>query len=373
MQIIPMRKAIWLMLLVLVAVGIVGINGFWEQPEPQPIIETEKVETPQPQPQPSPQSPIISTPQVSADRLFTHIQKLNFQRYTDAERSRTRNYIMGELQKYGWKPKQQKFSQGVNIFASRQGTDKAAGAILLGAHYDTVANSPGADDNGSGIAVILEIARLLGSRSTPRTLQLAFFDKEEAGLLGSRAFTAKTEQLQNLDGVVVLDMVGYGCYTSGCQQYPQGLPITPPSDKGDFLAVIGDTEHLSLLSVFNNSHDIAMTADGKQNCISSQNNLTKCIRKTQANNLPSVFTLPVPFKGLLIPDTMRSDHAPFWLQGIGAVLITDTANLRSKHYHQPSDTPTNIERSFFMGAAQIVVNATTRLLESSVDLEGVSP
>ncbi|MDJ0735359.1 MAG: M28 family peptidase [Nostocaceae cyanobacterium] len=368
-----MKKAIWLVLLVVVAVAVVGINGFWQQPEAQPIIETRKVEIPQPQP--SPQLPVITAPQVSADRLFTHIQKLNFQRYTDAQRSRTRRYITRELKKFGWKPQLQKFSQGVNIFASRQGTEKDAGAILLGAHYDTVANSPGADDNASGIAVVLEIARLLGSRPTPRTLQLAFFDKEEAGLLGSRAFTAKTEQLQNLDGVVVLDMLGYACYTSGCQQYPEGLPITPPSDKGDFLAVIGDTEHLALLSVFQNSHDIAATPDGKPECISNPNNLslasdasaTKCISKAKTNNLPPVFTLPVPFKGLLIPDTMRSDHAPFWLQGIGAVLVTDTANLRSQHYHQPSDTPINIKRSFFTGAAQVVVNAITEFLENGVN------
>jgi len=70
-------------------------------------------------------------------------------------------------------------------------------------------------------------------------------------------------------------------------------------------------------------------------------------------------------KGLLTPDTLRSDHAPFWYQGVGAVLVTDTANLRTPHYHQPSDIPATIDRPFFIGAAQIVLNATTKLLDNT--------
>ncbi|MBD2409685.1 peptidase M28 [Nostoc calcicola FACHB-389] len=346
-----MRKWVWLMLLVLMTVAMVGSRGstlFEQRPSPE-IVERTRVEIPQPQPE---LKEVDNTPQVSGQRLLAHIQKLNFQRYTTTERSRTRTYITTELKKFGWKPKLQKFSDGVNIFAERVGTNKAAKAILLGAHYDTVASSPGADDNASGIAVMLEVARLLGSRSTPRTLQLAFFDQEETGLLGSQAFVAKTARLQNLGGAIVMDMVGYACYTAGCQKYPVGLPVSPPSDKGDFLAVVGDTEHLPLLNAFQNSQNIPSTALNKQE-----------------SNLPAVLTLPIPLKGLLTPDTLRSDHAPFWYQGVGAVLVTDTANLRTPHYHQPSDVPGTIEPSFFTGAAQIVVNTTTALLENNEVLE----
>ncbi|MCL6754221.1 M28 family peptidase [Nostoc sp. CCCryo 231-06] len=344
-----MRKWIWLMLLVLMAVAVVGSRGntFFEQRPSPEIVERIPVEIPQPQPE---SKEVDSAPQVSTNKLLTHIQKLNFQRYTTTERSLTRTYITTELTKLGWKPKLEKFSEGVNIFAERVGTNKAAKAILVGAHYDTVASSPGADDNASGVAVVLEIARLLGSRSTPRTLQLAFFDQEEAGLLGSQAFVSKTARLQNLSGAIVMDMVGYACYTAGCQKYPAGLPVTPISDKGDFLAVVGDTEHLPLLNAFQNS----------------QNNKLE-------SELPAVLTLPIPFKGLLTPDTLRSDHAPFWYDGVGAVLVTDTANLRTPHYHQPSDVPATIDRSFFTGAAQIVVNATTALLEKNEVLETQPP
>jgi Peptidase family M28 len=346
-----MIKWILLMLLALMAVAVVGSRGstFFEQRPSPTIVEHIPVETPQPK-------EVDSAPQVSTDKLLAHIQKLNFQRYTTTERSLTRTYITTELRKLGWKPKLEKFADGVNIFAERVGTSIAAKAILVGAHYDTVALSPGADDNASGVAVVLEVARLLGSRPTPRTLQLAFFDQEEAGLLGSQAFVSKTARLQNLGGAIVMDMVGYACYTVGCQKYPAALPVTPPSDKGDFLAVVGDTEHLPLLNAFQNSQNIPSTALNKEE-----------------SNLPPVLTLPIPLKGLLTPDTLRSDHAPFWYQGVGAVLVTDTANLRTPHYHKPSDVPATIERSFFTGAAQIVVNATTALLEKTEVLETQSP
>ncbi|BAY25436.1 peptidase M28 [Calothrix sp. NIES-2100] len=347
-----MKKWIWLALLLLVVVVVLGTRGtannrlFEEPPVPTIVQSIPNQNTPS-----QSSAPVARDLQVSADKLFTHIQKLNFQRYTSTERSRTRTYITTELKKFGWTPQLENFSEGVNIFAERQGTNKQAGAILVAAHYDTVASSPGADDNASGVAVLLELARVLGSRPTPRTLQLAFFDREEAGLLGSTAFVRKTARLKNLGGAIVMDMVGYACYKVGCQQYPAGLPVTPPSDKGDFLVVVGDTEHLPLLNAFQNSQPIPPTALNKGDA-----------------NLPSVLTLPIPFKGLLTPDTLRSDHAPFWYQGIGAVLVTDTANLRTPHYHQPSDLPATIDRDFFRGSAQIVLNTTNTLLENERDL-----
>jgi Zn-dependent M28 family amino/carboxypeptidase len=327
-----MKRWIWLLLLVLGVMTVMGIGGFFLPSQELPIVKASS-ETRQQQ---------IKYPQVSSSKLFAHIQQLNFKRFAEKERSLSRNYITSELRKNGWKPQLESFAEGVNIFAEREGTDKNAGAILVAAHYDTVAISSGADDNASGVAVVLEVGRLLGSRVTPRTLQLAFFDKEEIGLLGSKAFVASSAHLKNFGGAIVMDMVGYTCHTPGCQKYPAGLPINAPSNKGDFLAVVGDAEHLPLLDAF-------FVRGGE-------------------SNLPRVLRLPVPLKGVLTPDTLRSDHAPFWLQGVGAVLITDTANLRNINYHQPGDKPTEIDRKFFNGAAQIVVNATAKLLESRTSL-----
>jgi hypothetical protein len=355
-----MRKWIWLLLAVLVAFTAVVSGGFFRQGEQLAKLEITKanpLEKKAIQQEKSnclpPVELALSFPGVSASRLFAHVENLNFQRYTDAQRSRTRDYITTQLKNFGWKVQLQPFPQGVNIFAERQGTNPKAGAILVGAHYDTVAISPGADDNATGVAVLLEIARLFASRPTPRTLQLLFFDKEEAGLLGSKAFvTQKAQSLKHLRGAIVMDMVGYACHVRGCQQYPASLPVTPPSDKGDFLAVVGDTEHPTLLNVFQNL--------GQKMAIP----ITSKLKQLSWVSLPSIFTLPVPFKGLLIPDTLRSDHAPFWLQGVGAVLVTDTANLRTPHYHQPSDVPKTIDRNFFTGAAQIVINATATLAQT---------
>ncbi|MFB2876393.1 M28 family peptidase [Floridanema aerugineum] len=277
----------------------------------------------------------ITAPKVNTHQLIAHIKALNFERYEDISRSQTREYIINNLKKSGWSPTLQTFDFGVNVVAEKPGSNPEAGTILLAAHYDTVIGSPGADDNASGVATVLEVARLLSKFPTARTLKIAFFDLEEKGLLGSSAFANQTENLSNLQGAIVLDMVGFACHTPGCQQYPPGLPITPPSDKGDFLAVIGDAESPQLLAAFNNKN---------------------------SPNLPPVITLPVPFKGVATPDLLRSDHAPFWLRGIGAVLITDTANFRSPHYHKPTDKPDTIDQEFFTGVAQIVANATATLL-----------
>jgi hypothetical protein len=351
-----MKKDIGFVLLILVGVTVAVLfgNNFFSKSEEPVVINNIQIETPLPQEESTAakiqtqskqikQTKQTNIPQVDSERLFADVQNLSFQRFTDVERRRTRNYIINELKKLGWESSTERFQQGVNVFAEKPGTDSEAGAILLAAHYDTVLNSPGADDNASGVAVLLEIARLFNSGSTPRTLQLAFFDKEEAGLLGSRAFVNNKARLQKLRGVVVMDMVGYACYTAGCQKTPSGFPVTPIGDKGDFLAVVGDTEHLPLINTFKNLD--------------------------KSSELPPVFTLPVPLKGVLTPDVLRSDHAPFWLQGIGALLVTDTANLRSSFYHQPSDTPANIERDFFAGAAQLIVNVTNSLLEGSGSLE----
>jgi Zn-dependent M28 family amino/carboxypeptidase len=343
-----MKKWLWLVLLaLLVTIGTIFLHkplmqADWSLPF-QPGISTPTESYSAPQPRADVESAAIASfaavnaPEVSPERLLAHLQALSFSRYTPGDRLKARQYILRTLRSSGWSPQEQAFPDGVNIVAERSGTNPQAGTILVGAHYDTVAVSPGADDNATGVAAVLEIARLLGSRPTPQTLKLVLFDREETGLLGSLAFTSKASNIARLNGAIVLDMIGFACYAPKCQKFPEGLPVTPPSDRGDFLAVAGDAEHLSLLKAF---------------------------AEVDRSGLPSVLTLPVPFKGVTAPDLLRSDHAPFWWRGIGAVIVSDTANFRTPHYHQPSDLPNTIDRDFFIGSAQIVTNATTRLLET---------
>ncbi|MGF1497270.1 MAG: M28 family peptidase [Elainellaceae cyanobacterium] len=287
---------------------------------------------------------------VEGDRLLTDVTALASERYTTTGRDLAREYITQTLTSAGWNVVRQPIpgdagggiSPGINLIASRpqDGTvaDASTGpALLVGAHYDTVARSPGADDNASGVAVALEVARRFASLPTVLPLRLAFFDLEEVGLVGSRAFVEAIAPPSDLAGAVILEMLGYACSEPGCQSFPQGLPISPPSDRGDFLAVVGDAAHPALVDAFlvNGS---AGSAD-----------------------LP-VFTLKVPTLGPVISDLLRSDHVPFWERQMGAVMVTDTANFRNPHYHQPSDRPDTLDPDFLTRSAQVVVNAIASLV-----------
>lgn len=287
------------------------------------------------------QASVPAPPQVASEKLFQHIDALNFERYESSDRARTRNYLTQTLKGYGWQPQLQNFDGGVNLVASRSGTDPKAGAILVTAHYDTVAGSPGADDNASAIATALEVARLFRQQKTVRSLKLAFFDQEEQGLLGSWAFTAQPENVATVAGVINLEMVGYACHRNGCQKFPEGLLEKPPSDRGEFISVIGDQEHLPLLKAFQNE---------------------------PSSSLPPIIPLAIPLKGMMAPDLLRSDHAPFWYYNIGAVMVTDTANFRNPNYHRATDTPDTLDRTFLTGTAQQIANAVNRLLHSQQSL-----
>lgn len=285
---------------------------------------------------------------VNGDRLLQDVEQLATSRYSDVERQQTRQYLMQQLQEAGWHPEERPFASqeselqedgvtaGVNILAVQPGRDPDAGTIVVGAHYDSVARSPGADDNASGVAVVLELARLLANTPASHPLAIALFDLEEAGLVGSKAFTQSLPQNMTIDGAIILEMMGYACRQAGCQTYPQGLPIAPPSDVGDFLAIVGDLGHPSLVDAFKHT-----TVDSAR--------------------LP-VFTLQIPTLGDMTPDLLRSDHVSFWRKGVGAVMVTDTANFRNPHYHQPSDTPDTLDAQFLVDSATVVLGAIAQLI-----------
>ena len=293
-------------------------------------------------------------------QLMSHIQGLSEPAASPSQKAVARQYITQQLTQYGLTPIQQTYgsasSGGTNIVAEIAGADANAGSIVLGAHYDTEPDSPGADDNGSGVATLLEAARIFTRQAAdsqaadarfstlPRTLKLVFFDQEErqpdgSGLLGSIAFTANDANTDGVRGAVILDMIGYACRVPGCQTYPTQLPLSDVPDTGDFLAVLGLQNHIDLIGAF---------------MLSGQ------------TNWPVVVTLPIPEPVLrLFPDLLRSDHAPFWEKDIPAVFVTDTANFRNPHYHTPQDTADTLDVSFFRGSAQHVVNAIAALLSQA--------
>jgi hypothetical protein len=138
------------------------------------------------------------------------------------ERSAARTYLMGQLSAQGWSPQLQSYATGANVIATVPATMGNGKLIILGAHFDTVMNSPGANDNASGVAVVLAVGRYL--KNTPcRTapVALALFDQEEAGLFGSRAY-AQTLTASNVRAVHTIDQVAWDA--DGDRRFELELP-----------------------------------------------------------------------------------------------------------------------------------------------------
>jgi Zn-dependent M28 family amino/carboxypeptidase len=197
--------------------------------------------------------------------------------------------------------------------------------ILIAAHYDAVPGTPGADDNATGVAVLLELARMFATEPIKYPLRLVAFDMEEYGLLGSTDYAAKLKQEKlKLRLMMSLEMLGYCDATPNSQNYPPPLERFYPN-KGDFIALIGNLRTLPDLI-----------------------NLSRSIRQS---GTPSEW-LPVPNRGLIVRETRLSDHAPFWDAGYPAIMVTDTAHMRNPHYHKPSDAIATLNLDFLTGVCQ---------------------
>jgi Zn-dependent M28 family amino/carboxypeptidase len=197
-----------------------------------------------------------------------------------------------------------------NIHAFKKG--KTNKRIVVGAHYDTVQNSPGADDNASAVAALIELAHLL--KETPQLncdVELVFYDLEEAGLYGSR-YHAKTlkKQKANVVCMLCMDCVGFYSDEENSQNYPVSGMSLLYGTKGDSLAMVGRAQDTKLL--------------------------TEAYKAFQQATTLKLVPFPAP-KG---PDIVlsRSDHAPFWGEGYPALFFTDTADFRNKNYHKATDT-----------------------------------
>ena len=195
--------------------------------------------------------------------------------------------------------------------------------ILIAAHYDGVPGSPGADDNASGVAVLLELARIFATQPTKYPLRLVAFDMEESGLLGSTDYVAKlVKEKQKLRLMMSLEMIGYCNSNPGTQEYPAPVLDKFYPSTGDFIALIGNLKTLPDLFRFRNS-----------------------FRKSGTK---SEF-LPVPNNGKIVSATRRSDHAPFWDAGYRAMMVTDTSFMRNPHYHKLSDRLDTLDLDFLTG------------------------
>ncbi|MGD9012107.1 MAG: M28 family peptidase [Desulfobacterales bacterium] len=211
--------------------------------------------------------------------------------------------------------------------------------FLLGAHYDSVSGTVGADDNASAIAVQLEVARLLSQKADNDAPDLAIkfvsFALEEPPVYGTRYMGSRVyarmarSQKEKIDGMICLEMVGYACHQPGCQNYPFPLMFMDYPETGNFIGIVSNFK--------------------------SRGFAKNLVAQFQKNEDLPVVKLTVPFNGWIMPAVRLSDHASFWDKGYKAVMVTDSAFFRNPYYHTAADTMDKLDFEFMAKVVESLV------------------
>lgn len=298
--------------------------------------------------------------QVDPERLMAHILELSQSPRPagSAALETARAYVADQFRLAGWAVEDHGFEavteygerlRGVNVIARftdsllRLPSESRRARLCVGAHVDSKPNSPGADDNASAVAALLEIARIL-PQAWPENpmldLELVGFDLEELGMLGGAEHAALLKaQAVDLRGMVSFEMLGYCDDTPNSQSLPRPLVGLYP-DTGDFIAVIGNQNSGPLIEAFSAG-------------------------MRRVDRLP-VETLAVPSNGDYLQATRLSDHSPFWDAGYPALMITDTSFLRNPHYHRPSDTPETLDLPFLHRVTEGCLEAVRQIIRNGL-------
>jgi Zn-dependent M28 family amino/carboxypeptidase len=232
-------------------------------------------------------------------------------------------YIETEFRKLGLQPASQEYSVRDltvrNIDVTVRGTIKPDEIIVIGAHYDSVAGAPGANDNASGVAAVFEIARALKDAKLARTLRFVAFVNEEppyfqTDLMGSSVYASRCrERHENIVAMLTPETIGYYSDAKNSQHYPGMIGMFYPK-VGNFIAFVGETESAGLVE--------------------------RCVGSFRAH-------AKFPSEGGAAPASIEgvgwSDHWSFQRELYPALMITDTAPFRYPHYHTPDDTPDKID------------------------------
>ena len=240
--------------------------------------------------------------------------------------SATINYLESQWQEMGYEVRREKYDSAdgpaMNLAVEIPGSKPSSDVVVLGAHYDTVANTPGADDNASAVAVLLEVSRLVKSFQPKKTFRFVSFACEEAPYMsldsmGSQYHARQAKQRGERIVLLCLEMVGFFRDEAGSQQVPASIPrwlhgLFPK--QGNFLAAVGNWNSWQLSWAFR--------------------------RGFKRGTRQRLFSICLPEK---IQEIRRSDNSSFWDQGYSALMLTDTSFLRNANYHQPSDTPDTLD------------------------------
>jgi aminopeptidase YwaD len=278
---------------------------------------------------------------ISIENLKRHVQSIHFDRSPydhPLELEQAAQYIKGEFVKVGLDAKEGSFKwEGKsykNIIAEKKGITSPDRVLIVGAHYDTVPGSPGADDNASAIAVLLEVARNIQALSLDSTIRLVAFCLEEYGYIGSAYYVGNLKKGgEEILGMISLEMVGF---TGPRQNYPPYLNPKYYPNVGDFVAIIGNERSKELLEKVCQSF------------------------KTHIPQIPLEFII-VPGNGERMEEVRLSDHSAFWDQGMPALMVTDTGFLRNPNYHFPSDRIETLDFEFMKKVATGVFSSVVEL------------
>ena len=277
--------------------------------------------------------------QIDAQNIRTHVEALGYERSDPTTQTQAANYIQQTLIGYGYDPFFDPVATSENVIARIEGSENPDIVFVLGAHFDTVPGSPGADDNGSGVGALLEVARVLAGSNPRYTIEFAAFALEEVGKLGSEQ---RAQDLANagvgIRGMISFDMVAFTCSTPGCQ-----IPFSPiPNCLG--------------VDAPNGQNGTGIIVGGNQASAPLRDRLLQA-RDLYAPSLETI-GIEVAGDGTCEPGTRRSDHASFWDFGYQALVLTDGAETRNSNYHQPGDTIDTLDYSL----AERVSKATIALI-----------
>ncbi len=237
-----------------------------------------------------------------------------------------------------------------NLIGRQPGTGTTGDTYILGGHFDTVADAPGADDNGSAVAGLIEAMRILSQYPTKKTIKFISFDLEEPGLVGSAKYiTNGIENGETVSGMIDFEMIGYYSEAPNSQMFPSGFNLLFPDAynavssqefKGNFVTNVGKAGNsVSLMNKFQ---------------LASQ------------QYVPALRSISVEAPNIwqtLTPDLGRSDHAPFWIAGLPAIMLTDGANFRNPNYHTPGDTLGTLNFTFMSNVVKGTVATLAQLAE----------
>jgi hypothetical protein len=265
------------------------------------------------------------------------------------QRDAVRKLCASELEAAGYHVSLHDYGTGINVIGTKAGFSKPAQQVIVSAHYDALRDCPGANDNASGVAVVLETARVLAQARFDRTLLVACWDEGERGQVGSAAYATEARSREdNIVAMVAYEAVAYASEEPDSQTIPerfeelfpdQALAMLDTHYRANFLTVVAET------ATEPSAQAMARYGDSVQLPVHVLT-LTESVKRKQRK-------------------LHRSDHASFWDANYPALLVTDTGRFRNERVHcrKGQDTPDSLDFRFAARSAKASLGAVVELLQ----------